>query len=225
MISDPNEINSVSARARASRMRYFSALLERDGGRNLCLLDVGGTMAFWEIHAPLLPKGAVREIDIVNIAPLASARRQLGDIELFVYSADASDAAALRKPTYDVVHSNSVIEHVGNLKNQKQFADMIRERGTKYFVQTPARTFPIEPHFGFPYFASLPLDFRTRLHQIFSLGFMGRQPDWLAARINCEQTRLIKKKELQHLFPDGAVIPERMFMVTKSYMVTNMERK
>ncbi len=39
--------------------------------------------------------------------------------------------------SYDIVFSNSVIEHVGNLEKQKQFADEVQRVGKSYFIQTP----------------------------------------------------------------------------------------
>ncbi len=49
--------------------------------------------------------------------------------------------------SFDWVFSNAVIEHVGNFKKQKQFADEIRRVAAKgYFVTTPNKFFPLEPH-------------------------------------------------------------------------------
>jgi Methyltransferase domain len=49
--------------------------------------------------------------------------------------------------SYDIAHSNSVIEHVGSWERQKQFASEIRRVGKSFWVQTPAREFFIEPHY------------------------------------------------------------------------------
>jgi hypothetical protein len=56
----------------------------------------------------------------------------------------------------------------------------------------------------------------------FKLGFMGREESWLRARMNCEETRLLGRKELQHLFSDSECRPEKMVLMTKSWMITNM---
>ena len=111
---------------------------------------------------------------------------------------------------------------VGDLRAQKALADTMRETGTYYWVQTPSRSFPIEPHFYFPFFAYLPLSLRTFLHQRFSLGFMDRNPNWLEARMTCEQTRLLTRAELAAIFDGCRILEERLLGVCKSYVATNM---
>ena len=46
---------------------------------------------------------------------------------------------------YDVVHSNSVIEHLYNFENQKKMASEIMRVGKKYIVQTPNKYFFSNP--------------------------------------------------------------------------------
>ena len=51
---------------------------------------------------------------------------------------------------------------------------------------------------------------------------MGREPNWLEARIACENTRLLSLRELESLFPGSRILPERVFGLTKSWMITNL---
>ena len=64
---------------------------------------------------------------------------------------DACDPPpSLMREHFDLVFSNSVIEHVGGHSRRERFADAVRSLGTHFWVQTPYRYFPIEPHFLSP---------------------------------------------------------------------------
>jgi hypothetical protein len=222
MKSDPNNPHSISAKLRAKRMHLFVSLLEKAGIKNGTLLDIGGTMAFWEIHAKYLPKSTLAGIDILNLPPQAEDIRFIEGIQFRAKAGNALEKSMLEESKYDIVFSNSVIEHVGNLESQKLMAENVKKFGRHYFVQTPAKSFPLEPHFYFPFFAYLPLSMRTWLHQKFNLGFMPRQSDWLQARIDCENTRLLTHREFRSLFSNNLILTERLFGISKAYIATNL---
>ncbi len=56
---------------------------------------------------------------------------------------------------FDIAFSNSVIEHVPP-ELQAAFAAEVSRVADRYFVQTPNRYFPIEPHYQLPLFQFLP---------------------------------------------------------------------
>ena len=225
MKSDPNNPNSLSAKARARRIKRFVDCCIDLGVKNSRILDIGGTFDYWRMNHQYIPNGLISEIDVVNLPPVDNRMELLGGIKINVYSGNALDKATLHLEKYDIVYSNSVIEHVGNLSAQSKMASMIKEIGTYYWIQTPAKSFPLEPHFYFPFFPYLPLDVRTFLHQNFKLGFMGREPIWLKARIACEETRLLSRRELLAIFNDCRIIKERIILLCKSYTATNMANK
>ena len=111
---------------------------------------------------------------------------------------------------FPVVFSNSVIEHVPE-KLQAAFATEIRRVGERYFVQTPNRYFPIEPHYQMPFVQFLPERVLKALNKRFTMGFR-QKGAWY-------ETRLLSARELQRLFPDGVIHRERRFGLTKSLMV------
>jgi hypothetical protein len=217
--SDPN---SFSSRQRRKRMGLLAGLLRRS--KSLHVLDLGGTVEFWESHAGHLDPGTLATLEVVNLEP----DREVQDLPLqsggtlTSHVGDSTHPVGLMRDSYDLVFSNSVMEHVGNLGSQKKMADAVRSLGRWHFVQTPSRRFPIETHFHMPFFAFLPLGVRTTLHQRFSCGFMGRESDWLKARLACEQTRLLSRAELAALFPQSRILAERVVGFVKSWMVTNI---
>ena len=222
MVSNPYNPKSLSARFRLRRAQQFIRGAVDHGISNARILDIGGTIEFWKVMAPHLPSGLISNIEIVNLPPQAEEKIKIGDICLNRYAGNALEKDSIRQDSYDIVHSNSVIEHVGGLRDQISMAGIIRDLGQYYWVQTPARSFPLEPHFYFPFFPYLPLGLRTLLHQRFDLGFMKRNPDWLQARAMCEETRLLTCREMAGLFEDGEIIKERFLGLCKSYVATNL---
>ena len=69
--------------------------------------------------------------------------------------------------------SNSVIEHIPP-PLQQDFANEISRVARRYFVQTPNRYFPIEPHYQFPFFQFLPRSLRQALNRRFTLGWQAK---------------------------------------------------
>lgn len=110
---------------------------------------------------------------------------------------------------FDVAFSNSVIEHVPS-ELQQAFANEVRRVARRYFVQTPNRWFPIEPHYQFPLFQFLPERARRALNARFTLGFQPKG-SW-------EPIELLDSTTLQRLFPDSTIHRERVLWLTKSLM-------
>ncbi len=130
------------------------------------------------------------------------------------------DARSLDFPdkSFDVVYSNSVIEHVGNSLDQREMANHIRRVGKRHFVQTPNYYFPIEPHFLFPGFQFLPTSARAHLLNRFDLGWMAREPTLDVARDVVDSVRLLKRSEFVRLFPDSHIYDETFCGLTKSFI-------
>ncbi len=112
--------------------------------------------------------------------------------------------------SFPIVFSNSVIEHVPKAL-QPAFAEEIRRVGERYFVQTPNRWFPIEPHYQMPLVHFLPERALRALNRRFTMGFRAKG-EWY-------ETTLLSAGDLRRLFPEAEIHREKRFGLTKSLMV------
>jgi hypothetical protein len=122
----------------------------------------------------------------------------------------------IRDKEFDIVFSNSVIEHLFTRENQAKMAKEIRRIGKNYFVQTPNLHFPLEAHWRFPFFQFLPFGVRVYLTQHFNLGRFPKVKDKELARKRVAEIRLLSKKQMKRLFPDGECYNEKFLYLTKS---------
>jgi hypothetical protein len=216
--ADPYE-NPASLRFRFRQRRFHhvrrlieGALSEKQA---IDILDLGGREVYWRIGEELLRRyqGRIR-IHLVNCE-----RVTVTDPAVFSYmAADATDPTLLMGDQFDVVHSNSVIEHVGGWREIRAFAMNVERLAPRYFVQTPNFWFPYEPHFLVPGFQFLPLSVRAALLRRFNLGFYPRMPDWHEARLEVEAVRLLRRIDMARLFPLASIRHEWALGLPKSIM-------
>jgi hypothetical protein len=163
------------------------------------IVDVG---AGW--GAALERFNTVNPIVAVDLQPDATGWLSAPNVS--VVQADGTEMP-FRDREFDVAFSNSCIEHVPPGR-QAAFAAEIGRVADRYFVQTPNRYFPIEPHYQFPLFQFLPEQARRALNRRFTLGFQAKG-EW-------EEINLLSKNDLQRLFPDAEIHRERVLGLTKS---------
>ena len=210
-IADHTQDGSVATRMRRRRFGLFLGLL--DGLRRpVKILDVGGTEGFWEMMG-FFPSEEI-EITLLNVVPIQVSRPYFRTAV-----GDARDMSEFTNGEFDVVFSNSVIEHVGALDDQRKMASEIRRVGDRYFVQTPNWWFPMEPHFLIPVFHWLPAQVRAWLLTRFALGRMPKIRDRAAALAMVEGIHLLTRRRVRKLFPEGVLYRERLFGLTKSFIV------
>ena len=123
--------HNLANRFRQARMqRFLSLIAPVTTKQRVRILDVGGTAAYW--HAlPGLYRAPNVEITIVNLGA-----HERDDENLRIRAGDACDLP-FADGSFDVVHSNSVIEHVGLMPEMRAMAGEIRRIAPIYFVQTP----------------------------------------------------------------------------------------
>jgi hypothetical protein len=112
--------------------------------------------------------------------------------------------------TFDIVFSNSVVEHVGDHERRAAFAREVRRLGRAYWVQTPSDRFPIEAHTGVPYYFRLPEFARKALER----RWHQKLPAWTDF---IRGTCVVSRGEMLDLFPGAELYVEKKLLLEKSY--------
>jgi hypothetical protein len=210
-IADNGNATSLAARFRANRFRLFLDLLQALPER-ATILDVGGTPDVWIQHREHLPKGT--SVVLLNSEQLALPK-QAGVASV---RGDARDMSRYADRQFDICYSNSLIEHFATHQEQLTVASEIRRVSRSYFVQTPNRYFPLEPHVLFPGWQFLPIFLRTAMLQRRGFGWVPRARNAEHARTEVTSIRLLGVREFTKLFPDGSLTRERIGPLTKSFI-------
>ena len=177
----------LAARARAQRhTRFFVLTRLRAGAR---VLDVGCGRIGLRALEP--------DLDITGV-DLAERPEYPGP---FV-RADAAAGLPFADQEFDLVYCSSVIEHIPPAR-RAAFAAELRRVGRGWFVQTPAFSFPLEPHSLLPLAHWLPAHLRKPYWRLGAAG------DW-------EEISLLRRREVEALF--GPALPERWGPLIKSWV-------
>jgi len=185
---------SWASKLRYRRWRLVQSVLLLTGEESV--LDVGGTDVSWWFADW---KGCVVRCNL-DLAGNTSGLRVQAD----------GCALPFSDKSFDVAFSNSVIEHLSSFEAQQRFAREIQRVGRKYFLQTPNRWFPIEPHYLFPFFQFLPTSIQRWLHTHFDIGTFKKTDEF-------GTIRLLTKREVRQLFPQARILSERIGPFVKSW--------
>ena len=172
------------------------------------ILDVGGCPTYWQYRK------VPGRFTVLNL-PAYVPPPDVGAFQLVT-----GDATRLpyRDQSFDIAHSNSVIEHVSTWENQVAFSESLRRVGKGLWVQTPARYFPMEPHTLDLFLHWFPVSFqRPFLRYLTPWGLMSR-PSRKQVEDFLSTTRLLTLGEMRRLFPDCTILRERVGGITKSYV-------
>jgi SAM-dependent methyltransferase len=208
--------HNLGNRFRQKRMAKFLDVLQPLLGRSqpVRVLDLGGTVDFWKALPGLYGHDGA-EITVVN---LDGEERDEANLRIRRGNACRMDYSDM---TFDVVHSNSVIEHVGHWPEMMQMAAEVRRLAPAYFIQTPNIWFPVEPHFKLPLVHWLPEPARLGL-----LARAGKAPrDVSGATLAVQRISLLSATQMKYLFPDAKLWRERVMGITKSLVAIRSGRE
>jgi hypothetical protein len=192
---------------RRRRMRTFGQTFRLKAASRV--LDVGGYPYYWRwLDEP--PR-----VTIVNLEAPVEGRQNCDWV--------IADARQLpfRDDVFSVVFANSVIEHIRGEPNRRQFAAEVERVGQRYYVQTPNRWFPVEPHLMTPFIHYLPRGLQRRLVRNFTVwGLVTRSTPEEGAGF-LALTELLAKQDLRKLFPNADIWAERFLGLAKSWIAVS----
>lgn len=198
----------LSKRFRARRLKWFTDVISPTPQSTI--LDVGGYPWFWrDATQPY-------KITLLNPHLIPGLSDQFADQFEFV----VGDGCKLgySDQSFDIVFSNSVIEHVGTYERQQAFAAEARRVGRALWIQSPAREFFIEPHLLTPFIHFFPRSIQSRLLRYCTVWGLMTRPSPAEVTGFLDEVRLLSYSEMQELFPDCEIHRERFMGFTKSYV-------
>ncbi|SIS55831.1 methyltransferase domain-containing protein [Belliella pelovolcani] len=207
---------SIGNKFRHRRFFVFETLIAKNfpAGRKLKILDVGGTAYFWKDKNFL--KNYQVEIILLNLDTSETGHPQLRAVK-----GDATDLSEFGDDSFDLVFSNSVIEHLYTFENQEKMARECMRVGKKFFIQTPNKHFPIEAHYALPFAQYLPSKW---VYTILTKTKLSRLHRWRPEKAQqyLEEIRLLSMKELIKLFPGSTLFKEKFLGMNKSFIAHNL---
>lgn len=187
------------------RGRRFRRIAETFGiSERSTVLDIGGAAYYWDFFA------AVPRVVIVN--------RQKPESTGCRFPWVIADARHLpfRDHAFDLAFANSVVEHIPGRENRIAFAKETARVGRGYYVQTPYRWFPVEPHLYTPLIHYLPKRLQRPLLRNFTVWGVLQRPTPEGCDDFLRDIDLLTTRQLRGLFPHAAIWKERAFGLLKS---------
>lgn len=201
--------------SRQRKMTLFYELMAPD--EHCTVLDVGAQVAVGDL-------GDCQLVDSypwkVNLSTINIREQHTREIRQRFPEIDARTGDALCLPWpdkhFDIVYSNAVIEHVGDLDNQRKMASEIMRVGKRWFVTTPNRWYPFEFHLRLPFVTWLPGQVYLACGRIVRYNHVHRK---YVFGNDCSDIRLMTARELRECFPGSKVIPLRVTFMAETFVV------
>ncbi|WP_092894263.1 class I SAM-dependent methyltransferase [Algoriphagus aquimarinus] len=216
LFSPSNNPKSLGAKFRNQRQKDLEDLFFQNFSKSepIRILDVGGAAYFWDNSSlPALPN--------IEIVLLNLQEEQILNPKFKSVVGDATNMPEFEENSFDLVFSNSVIEHLYTWENQQKMANEIMRVGKKHFIQTPNRYFPVEAHYAIPFAQYFPA---SLLYFLLTKTKLSRLQKWdpKAAQQYLDEIRLLDQTEMQALFPGSNMYLEKFMGMIKSISAHNL---
>ncbi|WP_237830136.1 methyltransferase domain-containing protein [Sandaracinobacteroides sayramensis] len=211
--------------ARNIDLRGFieKARLARGGEGPFRIIDLGGTFAYWrQVGVEFLERNDI-VVTCVNHVESELASNQSTTERLNAETGNACDLAHYADNSFDMVHSNSVIEHVGRFPEMAAFAREVQRLAPSYYVQTPYAGFPLDPHSPrLPFYHWLPESLRLKAQRRIKVGWSPPVKDVAHAMRHVDGVALLERTRFYYLFPDATHRFERLLLLPKSMIAERL---
>lgn len=195
---------------RAKRVKKFGSMYPNLS--EMSVLDVGGRPIIWKL---LEQECGVRPGKLI----ILNTENELDCGSNYECVVGDGKNLPYADKTFDLVFSNSVIEHVGNEAEKLAFAKECLRVGKNIYIQTPNRWFPVETHLVTLFIHWFPQKWFTKLSFI-SIRFLFLLGNRQQFKDIVSGIALVDKAQLQFFFPQKKIVIERFFGLAKSFIVT-----
>lgn len=218
-------VATLRKRTRAARLARFTRYLDRiqpGVARPLEIIDLGGTANFWN-HWWGVNAGTRLHVTLINNHAFDRPHGAVHAANALITDVNR-DARTLTEDDFrkfDLVFSNSMLEHLGSRAAQSGLAETIFRSGVPYFIQVPNKYSPIDPHHPFaPFFAIYPYAVRIRLLTFSTFGNGTRCRTLDDAQRWQNWYCPLGMRDMRRMFPDAELQVERPFGVPMSIIAS-----
>jgi hypothetical protein len=208
--------NSIGAFFRNKRFKVFENFVNKNFplGHPLHILDVGGKAYFWK-DSSIINRPNTR-ITLLNLDHEEVSHPAQESI-----IGDATNLSEYPNHHFDLVFSNSVIEHLYTLDNQRKMAKECMRVGKKYYIQTPNKHFFIESHYALPFIQYLP---KSLSFHLLTKTPISRLKKWDPKEADqyLKEIRLLSESDMKSMFPGAEIFHEKFLGMSKSFTAHNM---
>ena len=187
-----------------ARNQFFNLFLVNNNySENKSVIDIGSTPSLEKEQNTFLQKVK----DNPNVTCLSNQdckilQKKYKNIKKVIIG-DAKNTM-LENNSFDIVHSNATIEHIGSFEEQVLFVkEMFRISKESIFIQTPNRFYPIDFHTILPFVHWLPNKIHRKILKFLKLDFYAEEKNLNLLDIRelkkiCEILKITKYKILKY---------------------------
>jgi ubiquinone/menaquinone biosynthesis C-methylase UbiE len=150
------------------------------------------------------------KITAISIYPLEQFKFRYPGISTVVYS---GGKLPFSDNSFDVIHCNAVIEHVGDFEKQVEFVKEISRCSRKFFLTTPSKLFPFETHTNLFFLHYLPKQMFDKILCV--LGKRWATGDYIHLLSKSDLNKILNKAQITN----ARIITKRIFRIPLHYFV------